>query len=228
VNGTLVVVDDVALAFADLVIDRSATERRFDLAFSGGSTAADCYKALASRSTEVDWSRVVAWWGDERCVPPSDQDSNFHLVDVALLDRVAPLTSVHPMFDGNRTPEDAAEDYERLLREAPPIDLVHLGLGPDGHTASLFPESPALSAPRGRLVVANVDPLGNNPHTRLTFTYVAIERARTVVVTVSGASKTEALHRVLDEDPTAPAANLRGRDIVWLVDPAALGDRSAR
>ena len=73
-NGTLVVVDDVALAFADLVIDRSATERRFDLAFSGGSTAADCYKALASRATEVDWSRIVAWWGDERCVPPSDQD----------------------------------------------------------------------------------------------------------------------------------------------------------
>lgn len=227
-NGSLVVVDDVASAFAQHVIDRTAAQSgtQFSLAFSGGSTARECYERLAVEgNSRVNWSIVDAWWGDERCVPLDDVDSNFRLVSESLLSKVSPLASVHPMrSDVN----DPADTYDRLVRSAPPIDLIHLGLGPDGHTASLFPASEALNAPADRLVVSNVDPLAHNPHERLTFTYAGISRCRSAVVTVAGSSKTEALHRVLDGDLTAPASLLDVDELVWFVDSAALGSRNAR
>jgi 6-phosphogluconolactonase len=227
VNGSLVVVDDVAAAFAQLVVDRVAASRaQFSVAFSGGSTARECYEYL-SRGSEfpVDWGRIDAWWGDERCVPLDDPDSNYQLVEETLLSMVGPLASVHPMRSDL---PDAADLYDRLVHSAPPIDLIHLGLGPDGHTASLFPDSEALTAPSNRFVVSNVDPLGRNPHPRLTFTFAGIAHCRTAVVTVAGASKTDALHRVLDGDVTAPAAHLVNQDLIWLVDSEALGSRSPR
>ena len=226
-NGSLVVVDDVAAAFAQLVVDRVAASRaQFSVAFSGGSTARECYEYL-SRGSEfpVDWGRIDAWWGDERCVPLDDPDSNYQLVEETLLSMVGPLASVHPMRSDL---PDAADLYDRLVHSAPPIDLIHLGLGPDGHTASLFPDSEALTAPSNRFVVSNVDPLGRNPHPRLTFTFAGIAHCRTAVVTVAGASKTDALHRVLDGDVTAPAAHLVNQDLIWLVDSEALGSRSPR
>ena len=226
-NGSLVVVDDVAAAFAQLVVDRVAASRaQFSVAFSGGSTARECYEHL-SRGSEfpVDWGRIDAWWGDERCVPLDDPDSNYQLVEESLLSMVGPLASVHPMRSDL---PDAADLYDRLVHSAPPIDLIHLGLGPDGHTASLFPDSEALTAPSNRFVVSNVDPLGRNPHPRLTFTFAGIAHCRTAVVTVAGASKTDALHRVLDGDVTAPAAHLVNQDLIWLVDSEALGSRSPR
>jgi len=227
VNGSLVVVDDVAAAFAQLVVDRVAASRaQFSVAFSGGSTARECYEYL-SRGSEfpVEWGRIDAWWGDERCVPLDDPDSNYQLVEESLLSMVGPLASVHPMRSDL---PDAADLYDRLVHSAPPIDLIHLGLGPDGHTASLFPDSEALTAPSNRFVVSNFDPLGRNPHPRLTFTFAGIAHCRTAVVTVAGASKTDALHRVLDGDVTAPAAHLVNQDLVWLVDSEALGSRSPR
>ena len=226
-NGSLVVVDDVAAAFAQLVVDRVAASRaQFSVAFSGGSTARECYEYL-SRGSEfpVEWGRIDAWWGDERCVPLDDPDSNYQLVEESLLSMVGPLASVHPMRSDL---PDAADLYDRLVHSAPPIDLIHLGLGPDGHTASLFPDSEALTAPSNRFVVSNVDPLGRNPHPRLTFTFAGIAHCRTAVVTVAGASKTDALHRVLDGDVTAPAAHLVNQDLIWLVDSEALGSRSPR
>ena len=226
-NGTLVVVEDVATAFAHHVLDQSkaSSSTPFSLAFSGGSTARECYERLAVVGKSLDWSTIDGWWGDERCVPLDDPDSNFRLVDEALLSKVAPLSSVHPM---RSDASDADTAYDRLVRSAPPIDLIHLGLGPDGHTASLFPESEALQAPADRLVVFNTDPLGTNPHRRLTFTFEGISRCRTAVVTVSGASKTEALHRVLDGDLTAPAARIECDELIWLVDAAALGSANGR
>lgn len=226
-NGSLVVVDDVAAAFAQLVLDRTAASAApFSLAFSGGSTARECYEHL-SRGTDfpIDWGRIDAWWGDERCVPLEDPDSNYRLVEESLLSKVGPLASVHPM---RSDVPDAADLYDRLVHSAPPIDLIHLGLGPDGHTASLFPDSEALTAPARRFVVSNVDPLGNNPHKRLTFTFEGIANCRAAVVTVAGASKTEALHRVLDGDLSAPAAHLTNSDLIWLVDTEAMGSRSGR
>lgn len=225
--GSLVVVDDVAAAFAQLVVDRaSVSSAQFSLAFSGGSTARECYERLSHQSEyPVDWGKVDAWWGDERCVPLNDPDSNYRLVEESLLSKVGLLASVHPMRSDL---PDAADLYDRLVRSAPPIDLIHLGLGPDGHTASLFPDSEALTAPSTRFVVSNVDPLGHNPHPRLTFTFAGIAHCRTAVVTVAGASKTEALHRVLDGDLTAPAAHLTNDDLIWLVDSEAMGSRSPR
>lgn len=227
-NGSLVVVDDVATAFAQLVADQANLKpaKPFSLAFSGGSTARDCYQELSrSASTAIDWSIVTGWWGDERCVPLTDADSNFRLVKEALLDLIEPLAAVHPM---QSEITDPALAYEELLRASPPIDLIHLGLGPDGHTASLFPRSDALNSADGRLVVHNRDPLSNNPHERLTFTFEAIARCTTVVVTVAGSAKTDALHRVLDGDLSAPATHLSGTNIIWLVDNAAMGARTSR
>jgi 6-phosphogluconolactonase len=226
VNGSLVVVDDVAAAFAQLVVDRTAASgAHFSLAFSGGSTARECYEYLARRAQyPIDWARIDAWWGDERCVPLDNPDSNFRLEE-SLISKIGPLASIHPMHSDRA---DAADLYDRLVHSAPPIDLIHLGLGPDGHTASLFPDSEALSSPSTRFVVSNLDPLGHNPHPRLTFTFAGIAHCRTAVVTVAGASKTEALHRVLDGDLTAPAAHVANDDLIWLVDAEALGSRSAR
>ena len=226
-NGSLVVVDDVAKAFAQLVVDQAQSNSLgFSLAFSGGSTARDCYRELArSGSTAIDWKNVTGWWGDERCVPLTDLASNFRLVKDSLLEFVEPLAAVHPMHSGISDPDLA---YEQLLRASPPIDLIHLGLGPDGHTASLFPGSDALDSPKDRLVVLNRDPSSNNPHERLTFTFEAISQCRTVVVTVAGSAKTDALHRVLDGDLSAPATRLSGTDVIWLVDNAAMGARTPR
>ena len=117
-----------------------------------------------------------------------------------------------------------AEAYDAAVRSASPIDLVHLGLGPDGHTASLFPGSTGLVAPADRLVIDNVDPTGRNPHPRMTFTYAAIGAARSVIVTVSGAAKREAFSRVRAGDPTAPATAVDRPGVVWLVDREALGE----
>ena len=103
------------------------------------------------------------------------------------------------------------------------FDLVHLGLGPDGHTASLFPDSPALDADPGRLVVMNEDPNGHNPHRRMTLTYSGIARARLVIFTVEGEAKREAFARVRAGDLSCPAARVRAERIIWLVDPAAAG-----
>lgn len=227
-NGSLVVVDDVAKAFAQLVVDQAILKpaKPYSLAFSGGSTARDCYQELAlTGSTAVDWSTITGWWGDERCVPLTDADSNFRLVKESLLDLIEPLAAVHPMQSEN---SDPALAYEGLLRASPTIDLIHLGLGPDGHTASLFPGSDALNSAEGRLVVQNRDPLSNNPHERLTFTFEAIAQCRMAVVTVAGSTKTDALHRVLDGDLSAPATHLSGTNLIWLVDNAAMGTRTSR
>lgn len=216
-HGELRVVDDVPAAFGDAVA--AAWHARgpgpFTIALSGGATARRCYEALAGRAGEpVDWSQVVVLWGDERCVPLDDEESNHRLAREALLDRVGPLAAVHPMRC-----EDP-DGYGRLVADLGAIDVVHLGLGPDGHTASLFPGSPALDAPADHLVVANHDPLGNNPHPRLTLTFAGIARARHVVVTVEGASKREALRRVRAGDDV-PAARADRAGVVWLADAAA-------
>jgi 6-phosphogluconolactonase len=126
---------------------------------------------------------------------------------------------VHSLREAGSTIETAAAAYDATIAAAPPIGLVHLGLGPDGHTASLFPGSPALDI-ADRLVVANGDDL--HPHPRLTFTFAALARARLVVFTVAGADKRAAFARVCNGDDV-PAAHVTAERVVWLVDPAAAG-----
>jgi len=209
--GTVQIVDDVPAAFAQLIAD----EHPKSVALSGGETAQECYEAL--RATGPDWSDVDVYIGDERFVPADHPDSNEGMARRALLDAARPRV-IHPMYQPIPI-EEAAASYDALVRAAPPIDVVHLGLGPDGHTASLFPGSPTL-AETERLVVAAGDDL--HPLPRLTFTYPAIARSRLVVVTVVGAEKREAIDRIrAGED--LPAARIRAERVVWLGDRAAMG-----
>ena len=130
---------------------------------------------------QLDWWKVDLYWGDERCVPLDDPDSNYRLARETLLDRVGAANATYPMRC-----EEGPDPYQLRVGELGHFDLVHLGLGPDGHTASLFPGSAALDADPGRLVVMNDDPLGTNPHRRMTLTFAGIARARLVLVTVAG------------------------------------------
>jgi 6-phosphogluconolactonase len=222
VNGSLYVVDDVPGEFAERVIEafHARPGDTFSLALSGGDTARHCYERLAADGgTQIDWWKVDLYWGDERCVPPDDEASNYRLAREALLDRVGAANAAYPMRC-----DEGPDPYQLRVGELGRFDVVHLGLGPDGHTASLFPGSAALEADPGRLVVMNEDPSGRNPYPRMTLTFAGIARAHLVIVTVSGEAKREALARVAAGDPTAPATHVKAERVVWLADPAAAGD----
>lgn len=215
--GELLVIDDVAGEFAERVIEAflGRPSDLFSLALSGGTTARTCYERLAEAGgAQIDWWRVDVYWGDERCVPLDHQDSNYRLGREALLERVGAVNANYPMRC-----EDGPDRYHQLVGEVGQFDVLHLGLGADGHTASLFPGSEALSADPGRLVVLNEDPGGHNPHRRMTLTYSGIERARLALVTVCGEEKAEALARTKAGD--TPASAIRAERVVWLVDPPA-------
>ena len=211
-HGRLEIVDDVAQAFAQLIVSEAPTS----IALSGGDTARRCYELLAT--ADVDWQAVDIFLGDERWVPVHDPESNEGMARFAFLDQVMPR-AIHSMRGAGETPEAAAVAYDQLVRTSPPIDLVHLGLGPDGHTASLFPGSPALEETT-RLVIATGDDL--HPHRRLTFTFPGIARSRLVVFTVSGEDKREAFARVR-RDKDVPAARVLADRVIWLADSSASG-----
>ena len=214
------IVDDVPDAFCEAVADSWSERggRGFTIALSGGETARQCYERLAEwPSSPVDWMSTEVYWGDERCVPTDDPASNYRLARESLLSKVAGVHALFPMRC-----EEGDDAYNLLWSSLGSIDLVHLGLGADGHTASLFPGSPALAADPGRLVVGNHDPTGTNPHPRMTLTFAGIARARTVVVTVSGAAKRDAFDRIRRGDDL-PAAHIRAGRVIWVVDPAAAG-----
>jgi 6-phosphogluconolactonase len=211
-RGELQVVDHVPEAFAAFVAEEAPTS----MALSGGTTARQCYELLAS--AVVDWSEVEIFFGDERWAPVDDPDSNQGMARKAFVDQVHPA-AVYSMRGAGETIEQAADAYDKLLREHPPVELVHLGLGPDGHTASLFPGSPALEE-RERLVVATGDDL--HPHPRLTWTFPALNSSPLAAFTVAGEEKREALERVkAGED--LPAARVAAARVIWFVDEAANG-----
>ena len=218
VEGELSVVADVPGAFAQVVAD--AFERRtqevFSIALSGGDTARRCYERLAADAgSRIDWWLVEVYWGDERCVPPDHPDSNEALGRRALLERVGAARAVHPMRC-----EQGTEPYQMKVGELGRFDVVHLGLGADGHTASLFPGSPDLDADPGRLVVLTHDPSGAHRHDRMTLTFSGIARARLAVFTVMGAAKQPALAQVR-AGADVPAARVGADRVLWLADPEA-------
>lgn len=221
-------VEDVARAFADAVVDAFAARPgpRFALVLSGGPTARACYEVLAG-ADGIEWSAVHVYVGDERIVPPDDPDANQRLIRESLLDRVDPVGSFQPM-PTELPVEQCVAEYQHVLSElvtGPGIDLIHLGMGPDGHTASLFPGASTLEAPPGELVAATEDPNGVNPHPRLTLTLPAINSARLAVVTVAGASKADAVARLVKGDDI-PAARVHAGRMLWLVDGPARADLS--
>jgi 6-phosphogluconolactonase len=197
------------------------------IALSGGSTPESVYRRLAD--LEVAWERVQVWFGDERAVPPDDPGSNFAMAERALLDHAPiPAANVHRML-GELDAVEAARRYEAELADhfgrvtVPVLDLVHLGMGEDGHCASLFPNSPALDE-QDAWVVANRAPVA--PHDRVTFTYPVLDAARHVLFLVAGAAKAVALRDVLEGPtdhrrlPAQAVAPIPGR-LTWLVDAAA-------
>ena len=222
VHGELVVVDDVPGEFAERVIEafHGRPHDAFSFALSGGELARSCYERLAEDAgSQIDWWKVDVYWGDERCVPLDHESSNYRLVRESLLEKVGAVNANFPMRC-----DEGPDPYQLRLGELGRVDVVHLGMGPDGHTASLFPGSPALDADPGRLVVMNEDPAGNNPHPRMTLTFAGIARARLALVTVAGDAKREVLARVAAGDQEVPASHIRADHVLWIADPAAAGD----
>jgi 6-phosphogluconolactonase len=241
-RGRLVVVpdaDSVARAAAEQIASRAqraaAASGRFSIALSGGSTPKRLYALLADPTApyraRIPWDRFHVFFGDERHVPPEDAQSNFRMAREALLDHVPiPADNVHRVL-AERPAEEAAALYEETLRRSfalpeggvPRLDLVLLGMGEDGHTASLFPGTAAL-AERRRLVAANwVPKLGT---WRITLTLPVFEAAAAVLFLVAGADKAAPLAAVFDPStpPDAyPCQLIRpaSGDLVWLADRAA-------
>ncbi len=220
---------------ASLIIEsgtRAIAERgRFTIALSGGGTPRPVYARLAEAESgqALDWSKVFIFFGDERCVPPSDPGSNFLMAKTVLLDHV-PLPPANIFrIRGEDVPEKAAADYEEALRRffgetGAGFDLVLLGMGENGHTASLFPGLAAVTETRRRVVASYVEVAGM---WRITMTPVVINAARQVVFLLSGAGKAEIVRSVLEgplEPVVLPAQAVRpvSGELRWLLDrPAA-------
>ena len=207
-----------------------AARGRWLVALAGGSTPAPVYRGLVASdyAQSIDWSRVHVFFGDERCVPPDHVDSNYRSAREALLDH-APLLPQHIYrMRGEDDPKQAARAYEHLLAQASPdappvLDLICLGMGEDGHTASLFPGADALHE-RHRTVLAQYG--GAARGWRITLTLPVINAARRVVFLVQGAGKAETLRRVLQgprQPDVLPAQGVRptSGELCWLVDAAA-------
>lgn len=224
---------ELAIAAARLLVEtvRQAVEKRGEahLALSGGSTPRALFRLLATDEwrEQAPWSHCHIWWADERCVPPDHHDSNYGAAYNLLLGHL-PVQHVHRMRGEMEDAVAAARAYEYELRRGfglrergrPRFDLIMLGMGADGHTASLFPGSPALDERRS-LVTTAWAPAA--PHRRLTLTLPVLNRAAEVIFLVSGSDKTSALAQVFAANPTPPllpaalVRPTRGR-ARWLVD----------
>jgi 6-phosphogluconolactonase len=201
-------------------------------ALAGGSTPGRLYRRLARPAAAdlVDWRRMRLFWGDERCVPPGDPQSNYRMVKESLLEHVPiPAENIFPI-DGTLDPERSAASYAAVLGEEP-LDCVLLGIGDDGHTASLFPDTPRLHE-ESRTVIATRSPLP--PVHRVSLSLRAINAARLVIFLVLGDHKAVPVARVMDQlgqkDAHLPAAmvNPRSGTLHWFLDNAAAAqlDRS--
>lgn len=205
-----------------------AVRGRFFTALSGGQTPRRTFEHLSHRSSEVSWERVHLFWADERPVLYSDPQSNFRLAKELLLPRLAiPESNVHP-WRTELPVEEAARDYENTLArvfgvsgtELPAFDLVLLGVGSDGHTASLFPATGALDETKRWAVALRVPQLDA---WRLTLTLPVLNNAREAVFLVEGREKAEIVRRVLERQGDLPAARIGAHRTVWILDRAAAG-----
>jgi 6-phosphogluconolactonase len=186
------------------------------ISLAGSNTPRRAYELL-SEAPGIDWSQVHIWFGDERCVPPGDQDSNYRMAHETLISRIdIPAANVH-RIRGETDPEAAAAAYGREI-DGLSLDVALLGLGPDGHTASLFPDSPALDV-RDRSAVAVV--ASKPPPRRITLTLPVFERAASILVLAPGDSKADAIRAVLrGPDKHYPASMLPPDRTTILTDTA--------
>lgn len=227
-------------AMADRVVERAvaAIDERgiFRVALSGGGTPKTVYPMILEpeRRDAVDWSRVEFFWGDERTVPPDHPESNFGVAYGMLISQLPNVRPerIHRMPAEAPDLDAAALSYESELRlafdargDAPPaFDLIWLGMGPDGHTASLFPGSTAVDE-TDRWVVGTWAP---HPQAwRMTLTFPVLGAARAVVFAVEGANKADALRAIRAGGSGLPAERVSGDQVEWLIDAAAAGEESA-
>lgn len=234
---------DLFQAAAEEVIraatDSVAKRGRFAIALSGGSTPKSLYTLIAANASGgLPWEKIFFFWGDERHVPPTDPESNFRMAQETLLSKVpVPAGNIFRVPSENPDASAVAAAYEQTLRKFWPVesvkfprfDLILLGMGPDGHCASLFPETAALRE-KSRLVVANwVEKFKTY---RITFTLPVLDAAREVMFLVSGADKAPALHEVLEGSAPGekyPSKLVRPSDgkLIWFVDRAGASELSA-
>jgi 6-phosphogluconolactonase len=204
---------------------------RFTVALAGGSTPKGLYSLLASNYANFAWNRVFLFFGDERHVPPTDPESNYRMANESLITKISiPAENVFRVPTENPDAAAAALAYENDLRrffelkpqQFPRFDLILLGLGPDGHTASLFPDSPALEE-QSRLVVANWVAKFNTY--RITFTFPVLNRAAEVMFLTCGADKADMVRQVLETKTTPPLPSQRVQPsdgkLLWMLDEAA-------
>jgi 6-phosphogluconolactonase len=208
-----------------------AKRGKFTFALSGGTTPGKMYGLLVSEPyrSQIDWSAVHFFWSDERCVPPTDPQSNYHLAQEVLLSKLnLRPDQIHRMPADRPDRLQAAADYEAEIRkvlggDVPAFDLLQLGMGPEAHTASLFPHQPSLREEK-RLVLPVSVP--KPPPDRLTFTPPLLRAARHLLFLATGADKAEALHEVLEgadnpeEYPTQGIVRQAKGEVVWMVDTA--------
>jgi 6-phosphogluconolactonase len=203
----------------------------FTIALTGGTTPGEAYSLLASEpiKSQIDWRLVHIFWGDERCIPHNNPESNFYLAQEVLLDKIAiPKSHIHPVPADQPDRDAASQAYTVEMQYTfgtdgiPRFDLIHLGMGPEGHTASLFPHQASLHE-KNRLVMPVSVP--KPPPDRLTFTPPLLNAARNVLFSVTGSEKAEALHAVLegeyqpDEYPAQIVRPTNG-EVMWMLDRA--------
>ncbi len=224
--GNIIRTQDVVQTFADEFIKsvnnmEPQGNETLLIALSGGPTAKHCYEELAKRDAQrqiVNWSKIEVLIGDERQVDTSNKDSNQNMVLSTLKNQFRQIKAFWPLSTNSE-----AQAVEEMLKERGNIDLIHLGLGKDGHTASLFPNSVGLNAPG--LVTENVDPTENNQYKRFSLTFKAINKSKVKLVTVSGNEKTHAFSLLL-AGVELPASKVNGSGLFWIIDPEALGENS--
>ena len=224
---------EAAERFVALANDAVRRTNRFTVALAGGSTPERLYRLLASDAYRdaVPWASVYVFFGDERCVPPDDPESNYRMARQSLLDHVPVLSEQVFRMEGERDPQSAAMKYDAVVGDVfgltpgrvPQFDLILLGMGPDGHTASLFPHTDALQVVE-RLVAANFVPKFDS--WRLTLTYPVLDAAMQVLFLVGGAEKADAVQHVIEgpfEPVEYPAQGVSTPDgtVTFLLDTAA-------
>lgn len=213
-------VDQWVQSAKDAILDHNA----FYVALSGGSTPKAIFQKLAKEhKNSFDWTKVHLFWSDERAVPPTDKESNYKMaMDAGLKTLGIPDSQIHRM-EAETNIESNAKKYEELIKSilgSTPFDLIMLGMGDDGHTASLFPNSPALKE-RENLVVANY--VESKKTHRMTMTFPCLNLSHNTVLYVIGEAKKDMLYKVLMEDQTLPSNKVgtRHKKAIWIADEQA-------
>ena len=221
---------EVAIAFSNYLAEAIASKDKIHIALSGGSTPKIVFDELAQNFQEIDWAKVHLYWGDERCVPPSDDESNYKMTDLHLLSKInIPKENVH-RIKGENDPLEEAKQYAKLLKEKlpfkndiPQFDVVILGMGDDGHTASIFPHEIALWNSTSYCELATHPTSGQK---RVSITGQVINNAQTVTFLATGANKADKFKEITTKSGaylSYPASLVvpTSKNLIWFVDNAA-------